>query len=306
MGKDKAENKEKGKDSVKETKRMEKEAKSLIESFEAEINHGHYKAALSFLRDNLETIYSFYPEYAIDHDLALRIGLGDFDGAYEDLEEFSNRPYVRQSVEELLRDGKRRIREAERDYYESLSPSPRKKPGFNYSSELTDEQIAYYLQEKPKKDKAHIDFYLGLLYDTKRDNHIRSGAFIRLMELGYDKEVSFFKNGKTYTLVPANHKVPGENRAFQAVAKAMGKKRFSEFSDIPVRLLYLAELSLYPAELSSVADEETLIETFLCLCKSSFQQPFSFPSEKVEEAYARLYELIYNAPFPKSGGLGQA
>ena len=290
----------------KETKLREKEAKELMAAFESELTHGHYQAALNFLRDNLEAIYSFFPEYAIDHDLALRIGLGDFDGAYADLDEFQNRPYVRQSVEEILRDGKKKIRDAEREYDESLSGKPKSKPLFAYSPDDSEEKVSLMLQEKPKKDKAHVEFYLALLSDASRSNYLRTGALIRLIELGFENKVTFTKNGRTFNVVPKTAKAPGDNPAFQSIANAMGKKRFSEFSGVPINLLYSAEICLYPAELSQIDEADTLIEAFYCLCLSSFSKPFEFPSERVKEAFCRLYELIFGMPYSPKGNVGQA
>ena len=103
-------------------KLSKKEGTTLQKEIEELIRRNKLEDAYEILKGNLDDLFEFDAPYAVETCLALSLDLHEFDRAYEDLERLEGKPYVNQQTEEVLRDAKGKIRQAEKVYY-----APKKK-----------------------------------------------------------------------------------------------------------------------------------------------------------------------------------
>lgn len=147
--------------------------------------------------------------------------LRKYDEAYEELTYYKNLPYISQEVEEYLRDAELMIRRHERSQ--------------KLDKKLSDEEIATILSKEKDdvvllsalnelRDRKLATFADDVIRFIKRkdlNSHVSTYALFLLVSAGYDKEITFSKNNRKFTIVPKDLEPPFMDASYDLVCHAM-------------------------------------------------------------------------------------
>ncbi|MCR5078417.1 MAG: hypothetical protein K6B65_00610 [Bacilli bacterium] len=285
---------------------MAKDEKKIVQHILDLYEKGEDEEAYAIAKKYRDEIFEVEPELAISITIDLALRLSKIREAEEALRYFEEKPYVRQQVEEALKDARADI-DNEIESLEDKNKKGGKKKAFPaYSPSLTDDEVSLFLGRRNKKGKEALDFARALLLDSSRDDLLRTGGLLTLIDMGSDEIVSFRKNGEDFKVNPAKMKGPGEYPFFESVFKELGKKRFSEYGEYPKKVLFQLEVTLFPVKLNVIAPKDILIEALFYTCEALFQKPIDFSSEEEKEAFMRIYELLFHKSYNPSGNLASA
>lgn len=177
-------------------------------------------------------------------DFELRFALNQFDEAYEDLDYFSNLPYVSQEVEEELRASRKRIRAEEKAYL--LQGADHKKD----LSVLLKSNDPYAVlgalsQIGNKGIKGHEEEIKDILAGTMHHD-VKAFALEVLVALGYPENVCFIDDGKARMIRPSGLISPFEEENYKSIRKMLGIQRNTSLAEIAIRILDEIALASYP------------------------------------------------------------
>ena len=88
---------------VLELTKESKDAEALFCRVSAYLGLGRYQDARTLLVKERDALWAKNPILTMKATFETRFGLEEFDEAYQDEEDFANRPYISQEVEEVLR-----------------------------------------------------------------------------------------------------------------------------------------------------------------------------------------------------------
>lgn len=229
---------------------------------------GKGQEALTLLTSRRADLWKENPTLTLKANFEIRFILRQFDEAYEDLEYFSNLPYVSQAVEEVLRELPKTIRANE------LASK-------GHSDSISEDELLDCL-ENPKDPyaclaalsqigKRDITPYLDALRKILAEdypNDVKTFALLLLASKEAKGEYLFVKNGERLNLEPAKLGSPYETKEYQAVVASFskGSDNVSEV-DVAHGLLDRYCLALYPHRFVNAGEEEKLASDLLLLAK---------------------------------------
>ena len=253
---------------------------------------GKGQEALTLLTSRRADLWKENPTLTLKANFEIRFILRQFDEAYEDLEYFSNLPYVSQAVEEVLRELPKTIRANE------LASK-------GHSDSISEDELLDCL-ENPKDPyaclaalsqigKRDITPYLDALRKILAEdypNDVKTFALLLLASKEAKGEYLFVKNGERLNLEPAKLGSPYETKEYQAVVASISKAsdNVSEV-DVARGLLDRYCLALYPHRFVNAQEEEKLASDLLLLAKRYLGE--SLPKEQ-EEKVAYLEAVLKN------------
>lgn len=157
--------------------------------------------ALDLLVKNRDALYRAFPLKTMKSTFEIRFFLKQYEEAYDDLEDFENRPYVSQEVEEFLSSAPCLIRGTERK--EQLAHAYSEEDIHRILSTSKDDyQILSLLDGLKDAPIAPFNDDIVALLTSDRHPSVRSFALLLLLGEGYSKPVTFRKANATVQLVP--------------------------------------------------------------------------------------------------------
>ncbi len=218
--------------------------KDIFIRISAYIETGKREEALKTLLKSREALFKARPIMAMRADFELRFALNQFDEAYEDLDYFSNLPYVSQEVEEELRASRKRIRAEEKAYL--LQGADHKKD----LSVLLKSNDPYAVlgalsQIGNKGIKGHEEEIKDILAGTMHHD-VKAFALEVLVALGYPENVCFIDDGKARMIRPSGLISPFEEENYKSIRKMLGIQRNTSLAEIAIRILDEIALASYP------------------------------------------------------------
>ncbi len=285
---------------------MAKDEKKIIAQILDLYEKGEDLEAYALIRKYSDELFEEEPELTITLTIDLALRLNKIREAESALRGFEEKPYVRQQVEEALRDAKKDIENEIEALEKKASGQGKRKPCIAYSPSLSNEEVSAVLGKRNKKGKEYVDFARALAADTARDDLLRTGGLLTLIDMGVDENLVFRKNGEDFKLNPAKTRGPGEYPFFDSIYKELGKKRYSEYGEYPMKVLFQLEVTLFPKPINSIADKDTLLNALYHTCEALFQKPLSFADDNEKEAFMRVYELLFHKSYNPDGNLASA
>lgn len=285
---------------------MDKDEKLILSQILDLYEQGEDGEAYAIIVAHVDDLFEVEPELTVRLTIELALRLNKIREAEERLRHFEDKPYVKQQVEEALRDARKDIDGAIARLEDKAKGKVKKKAPLTYSSNLSDEEISAFLSIKNKKGKEYSSFAKALLKDQSRDDYLRTGGLLTLIEMGEEEEVVFHKNGMDYKCKPNIMRGPGEYPFFESLYKEVAKKRFSEFGETGKKVLFQLEVSLFPNKIDSIASKDIMVEALYKICEALYQREVNFDSEEVKEAFMRVYELLFRKSYNPNGNLASA
>lgn len=160
------------------------------------------KEALDLLLANRDALYKAFPLKTMKSTFEIRFFLKEYEEAYDDLEDFENRPYASQEVEEFLAGAPGLIRGTERKERLAHAYSEEDLRQILRTSK-DDYQILTLLDGL--KDAPITPFNDDIIALLTSNHHpsVRSFALLLLLQEGYSKEVAFKKGNAILQVVPS-------------------------------------------------------------------------------------------------------
>jgi hypothetical protein len=263
------------------------------------------KEALDVLLSNRQRMEAVNPALTLKSDFELRFLLKDFDGAYEDLEYFKNRPYVSQEVEEYLAALPGIIRTNERNAALAVSRTPEEIRRLLKESKDDYEVLSLlnYIQG------PSVSYYFDLLKDilvSDRHPSVKTYALLLLVSRGYDQEVTFNKNGQVYKVVPKNLKPPYVGEPFDSFTRNMEDlARDPSVYQAALTLLNDYVMDVYPEEVIKGPEDYLLMTALLGLALTylhsslgieGYLSRFNLSKEAVEALEKKIEETLKASP----------
>ena len=244
---------------------------------------GDAKQAFNILNAHRDELYKVNPLKTMKSIFELRFILKEFEEAYDDLEHFENLPYVSQEVEEYLHALPKLIRTEERNA--------------NLSDKYSEEEIIEKLLDKsddyeiistlniigPWKAKDYIPSLLALVRGQK-SSLVRTYALMYLIAAKYDKEIAFYKNGKTFNIVPARIDPPFTGKEFEDFrAKLDEAINDPSVSNVAKKLLNDYIFELFPETLPLEKEGDVYLMVFSALAHEYLSSEFDLLKECEEK-----------------------
>ncbi len=208
------------------------------------IEMGKREEALKTLLNNREALFKARPLMTMRADFELRFALNEFDEAYEDLDYFSNLPYVNQEVEEELRAAPKRIRAEEKayllqgaDHKKDLSVLLKNKDPYAVLGALS--------QIGNKGIKGHEEEIKDILAGTMHHD-VKAFALEVLVALGYSENVCFIDEGKARMIMPSELISPFEEENYKSIREMLGCQRDTSLAETAIHILDEIALASYP------------------------------------------------------------
>lgn len=173
--------------------------------------------------------------------------LQKYDEAYEELKYYQNLPYISQEVEEYLHDATNMIRTHERRNNTNQQQSKEE-----IVATLQNEQDSLVLLTALSNVRNYniLEFSDLLIWFMKRKNintFVSTYPLFLLVSGGYDKEISFSKNGKEYAVVPKELEPPFTNKNYYPLIGIIEQTaKDPSVSEVAVSLLNELIIILYP------------------------------------------------------------
>lgn len=253
-----------------------KDTNSLIYRISAFISLGRPQAGLDCLLANRKTLESNLPLLIHVHFELLFI-LNRFDDAYEEVNYYSNLPYVSQEVEEILRGLPKLVREEEK---RALG-----------SKQMSDEDIAMQLQSKDQTDViAALDLIrdrdifkfvpnIEKLLVSYPKQSIRSFALLLLVQKQINKDVNFNHMDEIIVVNPRKLIPPFIGEKFNSFTKKLDNEfKDPVLSQNAVQLLSSYIIYIYPSTISF--KDEVTVEALFQISSSYMQIS---PKETLEQ-----------------------
>ncbi len=216
--------------------------------------------ALAVLLENRDGLFGFNALATMRGTIGARLALNDPVGAYRDLNDFKNRPYVSQQCEEYMQAAEKEIS----GFAAAALPRPKKE-----SKPLTGgespEEILSRVAELSTKERTPEDLeeLKGILTSRKAPQQARFLALSLLSISKYNLPVDYYRGDRIFRVVPKDLPVPYTGGDFPFLAKALEKDADSPFA-------------------GKVAT--TLAATYVT---------FVYPEEPFKPEEVRLYELAF-------------
>ena len=218
--------------------------KEILIRISAYIEMGKREEALGALLKSREALFKERPLLTMRADFELRFALNQFDEAYEDLDYFSNLPYVSQEVEEELRASRKRIRAEEKAYL--LQGADHKKDLSVLLKSNDPYAVLGALSQIGKKGmKGHEEEIKDILAGTMHHD-VKVFALEVLVALGYPENVCFIDEGKARMIRPSELISPFEEENYKSIRDMLGIQRDTSLAETAIHILDEIALASYP------------------------------------------------------------
>jgi hypothetical protein len=232
---------------VLELTKESKDAEALFCRVSAYLGLGRYQDARILLVKERDALWAKNPILTMKATFETRFGLEEFDEAYQDEEDFANRPYISQEVEEVLRGLKEYIRKAERASY-SKRPKSEEKIREELTSDVDDFTLLQTLGQIQKDPTPYLK-EIREIATSGRNSMLRTFALLLLVGANDKSLLCFSKNGKDYEVSPAALTRPYSGPRFQQfIALLEGASRNTSIVQSAHALFDNYVLSLYPED----------------------------------------------------------
>ncbi len=278
---------------------------ALVYRVSALLAKGEGKEAQELLTLNRDKLYAFNPYLTLRTDFELRFINKEFEAAYEDLKYFSEKPYVSQEVEELLRDLPGLIRTNERNQELAKKYSPEDIIRILRTSKDDYEVLSLlnYLQGSSIKQYSA---YLKEILVSERHPSVKTYALLLLVSTGYEEEVTFHKNGKVYHLVPKQLDPPYVGEAFNGFARYLEALATDpSVGSIALNLLNDYIMDVYPEAVVTKAEDPLLATALIKLSRQylrssvgveGYLDRYHLKAEDVDALSTKIAQAIKKAP----------
>lgn len=266
---------------------------------------GKAKEALAALLSSREGMYKNNPFLTLKSDFEMRFILKDFDGAYEDLAYFQNKPYVSQEVEEYLSALPGIIRTNERNATLAKERSPEEIR--KLLKESTDDyEVLSLLSYAEGPSGAFYEDILKELLVSERHPSVKTYALLILVARKCADEVAFTKNGSVYHLVPKELQPPYTGEPFDSFSRNMGElARDPSVQQAAMSILNDYTLDVYPETVIKSPEDHLLMVALLSLAQKylhsslgidGYLERFSLDKEAVESLAHEIEKTIAAYP----------
>lgn len=247
-----------------------KDIDSISFRISAHIGLGRLEEALKLIKNNQSKFSDGLFNIMRVH-FEILLTLRKYDTAYEELKYYQNLPYISQEVEEYLNDAPNMIRTHERRY--------------NTSRIRSKDEIVAILQHEEDDlvlltalnsiRNYNINEFSDLLiwFMNRRNINTFVGTYplFLLVSGGYDKTVSFKKNGRQYAVVPKDLEPPFENANYAVVNQTVEQTaKDPSVSEAALSLLNQLIIILYPDNIFDY-DNNLLSGALITLAYNHFQ-----------------------------------
>ncbi len=229
---------------VLELTKESKEPKDLFLRISTYIEMGKREEALSTLLENREALFKTRPLMTMRADFELRFALNQFDEAYEDLDYFSNLPYVGQEVEEALREAPKRIRAEEKDY---LLQGADHTKDLNVLLKSNDPYaVLGALSQIGNKKKEGYEEEIKNILSGSMHHDVKIFALEVLVALGYPKNVCFIDGEKVRMVRPSELISPFDEQNYKEIREHLRSLKDSSLAETSIHILDEIALASYP------------------------------------------------------------
>lgn len=231
------------------------EAVSLLKGVEGEearfyevsalLSLGRLEEASALFFSHRDAFYELFPKKTIECDFELRFLKREFAKAHADIDYFSNKPYVSQEVEEVLRSLPRLVE----TNIEALS-LPEDAEAKRLSALSSDDDYAVLAALSafdPKKGGAALrERVRSIVKDGSRSDDLRTYALLFLKAMGDEEPISFEKRGIRHEVVPSFLDDPLTEPSRLKIKELLDEGKDMAVSRLAVSLLEEAVIASYP------------------------------------------------------------
>jgi hypothetical protein len=223
--------------------------------------------ALRIMVSHRSDLYRANPMLTIKATFEIRFIRKEFDEAYKDLDEFLQKPYVSQVVEEYLKALPKIIRTNERSSSLAQTYTDADIERILKTSDDDYEVLALlnYLQH------VSLSQYISYIQEvlvSSRHPHVKTYALLLLVASQYGQEVTFNKNGRVYHLIPKDLVPPYQGSTYDDFVHSVAElSRDPSVSSIALSLLNDYIMDCYPDRVIVDADDKLLAVALIKLAR---------------------------------------
>jgi hypothetical protein len=278
---------------------------ALVYRISAYLGKGDSASAQDLFFKNRDLLWSFNPVLTIKSNFELRFIAHDFDGAYDDITYFENKPYVSQEVEEYLRDLPKRIRLNEKNQQLAQNYTPEKiEQVFRHSDD--DYEVLNLLNYLQGANVREYLSYIKELLVSSRHPSVKTYALLLLVEIAYPESVTFNKNGKVYHLVPKDLMPPYSGTVFNDFVLYLRDLSCDpSVAGVATNLLNDYIMDVYPESVVKTKDDTLLALAFIKLAReylrsglgmNGYYEKYHLDEKKVAELSHAIDETLKAEP----------
>lgn len=252
--------------------------------------------AINFINSNYEELYKAYPKKTLNAHFELLLKNKLYKDAYKALDNYQELPYVSQEVEEMLRDIKERISEAEHPTNKALG-------GIDEIIEILENSV----------DNASLSRVLFSLKDynfnaykealekilTKGDVHpsLRTYALIVMVDNKYNKDVMFLHGKFIKKLNPSKLTPPFMSDVHKAILDEIHNLSMNDISleNTAIQLLNYYLMDIYPNVLK-LEDASLTGKAIVNLAKKYLNILLKEQDENVNKKMDEIETIINSTP----------
>lgn len=264
----------------------------LVASYCAKDN---YEKALEIILKYRKEMFEENPLLTMKYNFEIRYALKEFDEAYEDLSFYSSLPYVRQEVEEYLRELPKEVRNREKESFISRKMSI-EEIGELLEKAKTNEDYLNALSKCRDKDVSPIVDNLEKILVSSLHKDIRTYALLLLVASKIDKQVKFLYEDEVLLVNPSKLKPPFVDENFKKIEKELSLLNNPSLSEIAMQLLSSYIICLYPKDFAEVFPIEKLSKAFLNLAKDYLRIHNDEEDKEIKDIEVRIEETLRKNP----------
>ncbi len=268
------------------------------------LNLGKAKDAMDLIEKKRQILWDRAPLKCLKANFELRFILEEYDEAYSDADYFTSLPYVSQEVEEVLRSLTKRIRYNERQ-------SSLKK---NYSDEDVNAlllgngdqyEIISLLTSFNDAKTIYFSSKIVQMIKTSNSNIVKTYGLLLLIKAKYPNEITFDKNGHSYTMNPSKENLPYEKEETKKLLSMVQKEvKDPSLFNIAKDILNNFMFELFPEDVLSKYSLNTYCVALVNLSNSYLQsktdlspllEKYGISQKEMEEAKNFIFDTLKNA-----------
>lgn len=247
-----------------------------------------YASALSLLIENRDEFFEADPIKTIEANFSLRFALNQFDEAYDDVDVFSDYPYVSQEVEEELRKLPKLVRNAEKSYLRRNS-----KKEIDLSLNQNESTLLENLDRISDKDiPSHLNEIRNVVSSLGKDS-ARTYALMLLVAGKDQKEIKFIKNDSEFDVIPSELELPfSGDTHLRFVNQVQEECKDPSLSDVALSLYSNAYIAAYPEPLLEEGKISDYVSAFIEIAREYLKQDDIAPSKIDPEVLLRVKKFL--------------
>ncbi len=252
--------------------------------------------AINFINQHLESLYASYPKKTLNAHFELLLKNKLYKDAYKALDRYNDLPYVSQEVEEILRDLKHRISEAEHPTNKAFS-------GIDEINEILESSVdnASLSRALFSLKEYNFDMYKDSLEKvlTKGDVHpsLRTYALIVMVDNHYNKDIHFLHGKFIIKVNPSKLNPPFMNKTHEAVVNKVHEVAQNNISleNTALQLLSYYVMDIYPNIIKEEATDITS-KAIVALAKKYLSIKDEEENKDVSKKVKEIEDIINSTP----------